>query len=389
MRSRQGVARAASIAALLSATLVAASCARAGPVEAETAAGLTIAAEPVVTGLEHPWGLAFLPDGDMLVTERPGRLRLVSDGSLVAEPVSGVPRVWARGQGGLLDVAVGPDFAENGEVFLSYSEPGEGGAGTAVARGRLVREGDGGRLEDVEVIFRQQPKLGGGVHFGSRIVVGRDGTLFVTLGERGQKPLAQDLSTHMGKVVRIDPDGSVPADNPFVGQPNARPEIWSYGHRNPQGATLHPDTGELWTVEHGARGGDEINIPKPGVNHGWPVITYGVDYSGATIGIGTEAPGMAQPHHHWDPSIAPSGLAFYTGDLVPAWQGDLFVGALRGQMLVRLDLDDERRIVGEERLFEGALGRVRDVRQGPDGALWLLTDEPDGSLVRVAPAEQS
>ncbi|HUG61707.1 MAG TPA: PQQ-dependent sugar dehydrogenase [Methylomirabilota bacterium] len=355
--------------------------------EARTDAGGVLFTEQAVTGLEHPWSLAFLPDGDMLVTERSGRLQWIAGDDYSLTPVDGVPAVAARGQGGLLDVVLGPDFSDDGEIFLSYAEAGEGGAGTAVARARLVRENGAARLDDVTVIFRQLPKVAGGVHFGSRIVVSPDKRLFVTLGERGQKPLAQDLSTHMGKVVRIERDGSIPADNPFVGQAGALPEIWSYGHRNPQGAALHPKTGELWTVEHGARGGDEINRPKAGVNHGWPIITYGVDYSGARIGIGTEAPGMAQPVHYWDPSIAPSGMAFYDGDLMPDWNGDIFVGALRGQVLVRLELDDAGNVVDEERLFEGDLGRIRDVRAGPDGALWLLTDHADGSLVRVAPEE--
>ncbi|MBB4301131.1 glucose/arabinose dehydrogenase [Rhodobium orientis] len=340
----------------------------------------------VASGLEHPWSLAFLPDGAMLVTERPGRLRLVLDGSLVDAPVSGVPKVYASGQGGLLDVVPSPDFADSNLIYMSYAERGDGGAGTAVARARLVREGSSARLEDVEVIFRQQPKTTTSHHFGSRLVFARDGNLFATLGERGQRPLAQDLSTHNGKVVRIAPDGSVPNDNPFVGTDGARPEIWSYGHRNPQGATLHPETGELWTVAHGARGGDEVNIPMSGRNYGWPVISYGRHYSGARIGVGTHKEGMEQPVYYWDPSIAPSGAAFYDGDLFPDWKGSLFVGALKFQLLARLDVKDGK-IVGEERMFEGAFGRIRDVRSGPDGAIWLLTDEANGQLLRVAPAE--
>ncbi|MCW2305797.1 PQQ-dependent sugar dehydrogenase [Rhodobium gokarnense] len=360
----------------------------AAPAAAETfrTDDYTVDVSTVASGLEHPWSLAFLPDGTMLVTERPGRLRLVVDRTLVDAPVSGVPDVYASGQGGLLDVVPAPDFADSNLIFLSYAERGDGGAGTAVARARLVREGMSARLEDVEVIFRQQPKTTTSRHFGSRLVFAPDGMLFVTLGERGQRPLAQDLSTHNGKVVRIVPDGSVPDDNPFVGTAGARPEIWSYGHRNPQGAALNPETGELWTVAHGARGGDEVNIPKAGRNYGWPVISYGRHYSGQKIGVGTHKEGMEQPVYYWDPSIAPSGAAFYDGDLFPEWKGDLFVGALKFQLLSRLDVEDGR-VASEERMFEGAFGRIRDVRSGPDGAIWLLTDEANGQLLRVAPAE--
>lgn len=341
--------------------------------------------ETVVEGLEHPWGMAFLPDDAMLITERPGRLRIVAGGKLLNEPVAGVPKVAARGQGGLLDVALDPDFAGNRLVYLSYAESGERGSGTAVARGRLVRDGATARLEDVDVIFRQQPKVDSGRHFGSRLVFAPDGNLFVTLGERGRRERAQNLKTHFGKVARIAPDGSVPGDNPFVGRNGFLPEIWSYGHRNQQGATLHPDTGELWTVEHGAAGGDEINRPQAGLNYGWPIISYGRHYSGAKIGVGTAKSGMEQPLHYWDPSIAPSGLAFSTGKLFPKWKGDLFVGALRAQLLSRLDVENGK-IVGEERLFEERFGRIRDVREGPKGALWLLIDDTEGTLLRVTPA---
>jgi glucose/arabinose dehydrogenase len=332
----------------------------------------------VASGLEHPWGLAFLPDGRMLVTERPGRLRLVSPEGRLSDPLGGVPRVAASGQGGLLDVALDPGFARNRLVYLSYAEPGAGGAGTAVARGRL---GDG-RLEEVEVIYRQEPKLSGGIHFGSRLVFSRDGHLFVTQGERGRAERAQDLTVGQGKLVRIRPDGRVPDDNPFVGRQGARPEIWSYGHRNVQGATLHPETGQLWTVEHGARGGDELNRPERGKNYGWPVISYGVEYSGAPIGEGTRKPGMEQPVHYWDPSIGPSGLSFYTGDRFPQWRGDLFTGALISGQLVRLDMQGDR-VGREERIDLG--DRVRDVRQGPDGLLYLLTDNPRGRILRLDP----
>jgi glucose/arabinose dehydrogenase len=336
-------------------------------------------------GLVFPWGLAFLPDGRLLVTERPGRMRLVGKDRLSA-PLAGVPKVRVADQGGLLDVALGPDFASSKLVYVSYAEQREGGGtATTVARAKLVLEGDGGRLEDVTVLFRQQPGTLGGRHFGSRLVFARDGNLFVTLGERGQSEKAQDLGTHYGKVVRIRPDGTVPDDNPFVGKAGVRPEIWSYGHRNAQAAALHPVTGKLWTIEHAARGGDELNIPLPGRNYGWPVITYGRDYSGAKIGEGTAKAGMEQPVYYWDPSIAPSGMAFYTGDLLPEWKGNLLVGALRGQALHRLVLDGER-VVGEEVLLRSLGERIRDVRNGPDGALWLLTDSPQGRVLRIVPA---
>jgi glucose/arabinose dehydrogenase len=338
--------------------------------------------ETVAGGLEHPWGLAFLPDGRMLVTERPGRLRTVDRQGMVSKPVSGVPEVLARGQGGLLDVALDPRFADNRLVYLSYAEPGAGGvAGTAVARGRLGE----GRLEEVQVIYRQQPKVSGSAHFGSRLVFANDGTLFVTQGERfNYSDGAQDLSLGFGKIVRIRPDGSVPQDNPFVGRPGARPEIWSYGHRNVQGAALHPETGRLWTVEHGARGGDELNRPEAGKNYGWPVISYGVHYSGLKIGEGTAKPGMEQPLYYWDPVIAPSGMIFYTGAAFQEWKGDILIGSLRPGLLVRLRLEAGR--VAQEIRYLGDLGeRIRDVRQGPDGLLYLLTDNSDGRILRVLP----
>jgi glucose/arabinose dehydrogenase len=339
--------------------------------------------ETVARGLEHPWALAFLPDGRMLVTERPGRLRIVGRDGRVSEPLAGVPQVLARGQGGLLDVALDPRFADNRLVYLSYAEPGAGGtAGTAVARGRLGE----GRLEDVRVIYQQQPKVRGAAHFGSRVVFARDGTLFVTQGDRfASRDGAQDLSVGIGKIVRINPDGSVPRDNPFVGRAGARSEIWSYGHRNVQSAALHPQTGQLWTVEHGARGGDELNRPEAGKNYGWPVITYGVDYSGARIGEGTAKPGMEQPVYYWDPVIAPSGMTFYTGDAFRDWKGSLFIGSLDPGLLVRLTLKDGR-VAREERYLADLGERIRDVRQGPDGLLYLLTDSGDGCVLRVLPA---
>ena len=339
--------------------------------------------ETVARGLEHPWAVAFLPDGRMLVTERPGRLRIVERDGRISDPLAGVPQVLARGQGGLLDVALDPRFADNRLVYLSYAEPGAGGtAGTAVARGRLGQ----GRLEDVRVIYQQQPKVRGAAHFGSRLVFARDGTLFVTQGDRFvYRDGAQDLSVGIGKIVRINPDGSVPRDNPFVGRAGARPEIWSYGHRNVQSAALHPRTGQLWTVEHGARGGDELNRPEAGKNYGWPVITYGVDYSGARIGEGTAKPGMEQPVYYWDPVIAPSGMTFYTGDALPDWKGSLFIGSLDPGLLVRLTLKDGR-VAREERYLADLGERIRDVRQGPDGLVYLLTDSGDGRVLRVLPA---
>lgn len=338
--------------------------------------------ETVTEGLEHPWSVAFLPDGGYLVTERAGRLRQIdASGRLLPEPVEGLPTIRQHGQGGLLDVVLHPDFSANRLVYISFAEPGDGGFGTAVARGRL----DGNRLEDTEVIFRMRPKTTAGRHFGSRLVFDRDGYLFITLGDRGDRPRAQALDDHIGTLIRLHDDGRVPADNPFVGRDDALPEIYSFGHRNLQGATLEPVTGRLWTHEHGPQGGDEINLPEPGVNYGWPVITYGVNYFiGTAIGEGTSKPGMAQPLYYWTPSIAPSGMAFYDGDAFPEWQGDLFVGSLKFRLLARLEIRDGK-VAHEERLLADRLGRIRDVRQGPDGLLYLLTDARDGRLVRLAP----
>jgi aldose sugar dehydrogenase len=336
----------------------------------------------VAKGLEHPWSLAFLPDGRMLVTERSGRLRYVAQGA-VSEPIAGVPRVYAEGQGGLLDVILDPAFDKNSTIYLSYAEAGvEGTNGTAVARARL----DGQVLRDLKVIFRQQPKVASKHHFGSRLVFARDGNLFVTTGERNsERNKAQDLGTHLGKIIRITRDGGVPQDNPFVGRAGALAEIWSYGHRNAQGATLHPDTGQLWEIEHGPRGGDEINLPQAGKNYGWPVITYGREYSGEKVGEGiTAKEGMEQPVHYWVPSIAPSGMAFHDGRGHPGWKGQLFVGALAAAQLVRLEVEPGGKILHEERYAIGK--RVRDVREGPDGALYLATDEDAGEILRVVPA---
>ncbi|MGI9424575.1 MAG: PQQ-dependent sugar dehydrogenase [Hyphomicrobiaceae bacterium] len=341
----------------------------------------------IAKGLVNPWGMQFLPDGRIIITERPGAIRIIDKDGTVSKPLNGAPKVLARGQGGMLDVALTPDFATSRTLFISFSEP-RGGArsGTSIARARLVGSTGGDRLEDLRVIFRQQPASGGGLHFGSRLAIAPDGKLFVTLGERGRKFMAQDAKTHFGKVVRINPDGSVPSDNPFVGQGGSQPHLWSIGHRNPQAAAIHPQTGKLWTVEHGARGGDEINIPQSGRNYGWPVITYGRDYSGAKIGVGTRRAGMEQPVYYWDPSIAPSGMAFYSSDRFPQWQGSLFVGALRARHLARLVLDGNK-VVAEEVLLENVGSRIRDVRQGPDGAIYVLTDSRNGRLLRVEPAK--
>jgi glucose/arabinose dehydrogenase len=335
-----------------------------------------------ITGdLEHPWSLAFLPDGAMLVTERPGRLRVVRDGKLEPRPVEGLPRIAEHGQGGLLDVAPHPRFAENRLVYVSYAGPGDGGVSTDVARGRFT----GTRLDDVQVIFRELPKTGTGLHFGSRLVFDRAGFLYITLGDRGEMARAQKPDDHAGSVIRLHDDGRVPADNPFVGKPGWKPEKYTLGNRNMQGAALHPVSGVLWTHEHGPQGGDEVNVIRAGVNYGWPVITYGVNYGiGTKIGEGASKPGMAQPVHVWVPSIAPSGMAFYTGEKFPRWKGDLFVGALKDRMLVRLRLDGEK-VVKEERMLQGALGRIRDVRNGPDGFLYLVTDESPGVVARLEP----
>ena len=338
--------------------------------------------QTIAKGLEHPWSLAFLPDKRMLVTERPGRLRVVGPDGRVSEPLTGVPQVYASGQGGLLDVALSPTFDQDRLVYLSFAESGEGGAGTAVARGRLGERG----LENTQVIWRQQPKVGGSNHWGSRIVFRPDGTLFVTLGERfNYSERAQDLSATLGKVVRINPDGSAPRDNPFVNRTGALPEIWSYGHRNVQAAALHPETGQLWTVEHGARGGDELNHPEAGKNYGWPVISYGTHYSFLKIGEGTAKPGMEQPVYYWDPVIAPSGMVFYTGDLFAGWKNNVLIGSLTPGLLVRLVMKDGK-VAQEERYLGDLRERIRDVRQASDGSLYLLTDARNGQIFRVTPA---
>ena len=340
-------------------------------------------AEEWARGLEHPWGIEFLPDGRALVTERPGRLRLISSTGQVSAPLTGVPSVFAQGQGGLLDVALDPNFASNSTIYLSFAEPGAGGAGTAVARARLTDTG----LQDLRVIYRQSPKVAGDGHFGSRLVFARDGRLFITQGDRqGYRDRAQDLSMGQGKIMRVTTDGTAPADNPFVNRSDAQAEIWSYGHRNVQGATLHPTTGQLWTVEHGAAGGDELNHPERGKNYGWPVITYGRDYSGASIGEGTAKAGMEQPVYYWDPVIAPSGMTFYLADAIPGWKGSVLIGALSPGGLVRLELTNGR--VTKEERYLGDLGeRIRDVTVGPDGFVYVITDSGNGRVFRVRPVQ--
>lgn len=351
----------------------------------DTSAG-RLTANVVAEGLNHPWALGFLGDGRFLVTERSGQLRVVADG-VVGPLIEGVPNVVAEGQGGLLDLALAPDFETSGRIYLSYAEPAadaglQRGTGTAVMAATLVLDGESGRLEDQSVIFRMNNFNNSNRHFGSRIAIGSDGNLFVTLGDRGDMERAQDPQDLAGGVVRIAPDGSIPADNP---KPEGWNEaFWSIGHRNPQGATVRPEDGVLFTVEHGARGGDEVNRPQAGKNYGWPVITYGRDYSGLAIGEGTEKEGLEQPLHFWDPSISPSGLDFYDGDLISGWQGDLLAGGLSGNVLVRIDLEGDA-VQAVESLFEGQLGRIRDVRVGADGAIYLVTDAANGQLIRVAP----
>jgi len=340
----------------------------------------------LATGLEHPWAVEPLPNGDLLVTERPGRMRIVTADGDIGEPIEGVPEVETGEQAGLLDVALGPDFETDRMIYWSFSEPRDGGNATSVARG--VLSDDGRRLEQVEVIFRAMPAYDGLLHFGSRLAFHpEDGTLFITLGERSDlvmRPQAQDLDSHMGKVIRINPDGSVPADNPFIDEANAMPEIWTLGHRNVQ-ASAFDEQNRFWIVEHGPQGGDELNLIERGKNYGWPVVTYGEEYSGEPIaGSVTQLEGYEQPVYYWDPVIAPSGAEFYSGDAFPEWKGSLFVGSLKDMLLVRLELEDDR-VVGEEHLLTERGQRVRDVREGPDGALYVVTDEADGELWKIAP----
>jgi glucose/arabinose dehydrogenase len=348
---------------------------------------VAVHAQSIAGGLENPWGLDFLPGGEAIVTERPGRIRILSRDGQLSEPLDGVPEVLARGQGGLLDIVAAPDFATSSLIFFSFSQPGRGGAGTAVARAKLVRDGSTAGLDDVEVIFSMAKKTRTSHHFGSRLVFAPDGTLFITTGDRGDRQRAQDMQDHAGSIIRVNTDGSIPADNPSPDGARHLPEIWSKGHRNAQGATWDPVLGGLLTVEHGDRGGDEVNHPEAGKNYGWPVISYGVSYSGKKIGKGTEAPGYEQPLFYWDPSIAPSGLASYQGDMFPEWKGDLIVGSLKFELVSRLDRDENGKILDEERMFEGEFGRIRDINVAPDGSIWLLTDESDGQIIRLSRAD--
>lgn len=341
-----------------------------------------IIVETIATGLEHPWGVEVLPDGAYLVTERPGGLRIVKNGR-VSEPFGALPGLVVGGQGGLLDVALANDFAQSGTIFLSFSQAGEGGAGTAIARAKLVRDGETASLEDVEIIFSMPGKTGRGQHFGSRIVQDTDGSIYFSIGDRGDGGRAQDMFDHAGAILRINADGSIPDDNPYADAKAAKPELWSKGHRNPQGMDIDPQTGVLFTVEHGARGGDEINQPRPGRNYGWPEISYGRHYSGAKIGVGTQADGFEQPIYYWDPSIAPGGMTVYRGSMFPEWDGDFLVAALKDQMLVRLERDENGSVTGGENMFPGQYGRIREVKTAPDGSIILLTDESDGAILRI------
>jgi glucose/arabinose dehydrogenase len=370
---------------VLCGALIAAAIASAADAVYPSSAG-NLAVQTVATGLAHPWSLAFLPDGRILVTERPGRMRLVTQNGQLSPPLANVPKVFAVSQGGLLDVIPDRGFAQNRTIYFSYAEPFNGGGRTALARARLD-DSEAPRLTDVKVIYRQYGPPSHGNHFGSRIVQAMDGTLFVTNGEHfTDRDMAQTLDNDLGKIVRITTDGTAPPDNPFANKPGARPEVWSYGHRNPQGLALNPADGKLWEQEHGARGGDEINIIQKGHNYGWPRVSYGVNYDGTPVGTGkTKMEGVDDPRWHWTPSIAPSGMAFYTGDLFPTWKGSLFNGALKSQLLSRLELKGDA-VVKEERLLQALNERIRDVRQGPEGALYLLTDSASGRILRVVPA---
>lgn len=340
--------------------------------------------QQVAAGLKFPWGMAFLPDGDILVTERIGQLRIISPNGQVSDPIQGLPEVFFKQQGGLLDVALDPEFSKNRLIYLSYAEPEDHRASTAVARGELIH----GQLKNLQVIFRQLPKTADGIHFGSRLVFAHDGNLFITLGDRGSRAHdAQQLDNYFGKIIRVRPDGAVPSDNPFVKNPQAKPEIWSYGHRSIQGAAIHPKTGELWIHEHGPKGGDEINIPQPGKNYGWPLACYGSHYDDTPIKDEHAEQGFEEPIRYWTPSIAPSGMAFYTGNQFPAWRSNLFIGALAGKHIARLSADGNK-ITHEEQLLMNT-ARFRDIKQSPDGTLYLLTDDINGKLLKIIPGTQS
>jgi glucose/arabinose dehydrogenase len=378
------VAAALTAAIVLTASLLIATGARGENTSFASSAG-PLEVQTVATGLVNPWALAFLPDGRMLVTERPGRMRLVTPEGQLSPPLKGVPEVWASGQGGLHDVILDRSFAQNSTIYFCFAERDGNGGRTTVASAAL--DSKQMRLEALSIIFRQQGPLSSGNHYGCRIAQASDGNLFVALGEHfAYRNEAQNLGNHLGKIIRIAPDGSAPRDNPFAGRDDAKSEIWSFGHRNAQGLAINPLTGELWETEHGPRGGDEVNIIGRAKNYGWPVIGYGIDYSGAKIHDSTARSGMEQPIKYWVPSIAPSGMAFYTANLFPKWSGSLFTGALAGRMLVRLSLDGNT-VTGEERLLQNLNERIRDVRQGPDGALWLLTDSSSGRILRVSPAK--
>jgi aldose sugar dehydrogenase len=382
--SRRPLVRAS---ALIVAAIMPVAASHAQQTGAPAAPKTAIAVEVVAKGLDNPWGMQFLPDGRMLVTERPGTMRLVSKDGKLSDPIKGVPKVVDGGQAGLLDVLLATDFETSSIIYLSYSEPRDDGRnGTSVMRAKLTLADVGGALSDTNVIFRQEPAFAGQHHFGSRLVWGKDGTLFITTGDRfSERDSAQDLGTHLGKVIRINADGSVPKDNPFVGRENARPEIWSYGHRNIQGAALDPDTGLLWTTEHGAQGGDELNATMPGKNYGWPIISWGINYDDTKIGEGLTAKGgLEQPVYYWNPSIATSGLVFYTGDLFKDWKGNILTGGLAGTVVERLVLKDGK-VVAMEALLGDRGDRIRDVRQGLDGAIYVLTDHSDGKLLRIVP----
>ena len=335
--------------------------------------------ETVVQGLSRPWGMAFLPDGDILVTERTGNLRLIKNGKLLAKPVSGLPAIRQHGQGGLLDIVLHPDFETNHLVYLAYAGKTLRGYGTEVLRARLADK----RLEDVNIIFKALPKSRGGRHFGGRLLFTNDNRLLITLGDRGDRPRAQDLNDHAGSLIRLNEDGSIVKDNPFVDKAGVRGEIYSYGHRNIQGITKDLNSNLIWIHEHGPQGGDEINLIKAGANYGWPVITYGVNYgTGTKIGEGTHKEGMEQPVYQWTPSIAPSGMTFYDGEEFPQWRGNLLVGSLKFGLLIRLVVKNQE-VIHEERLLGNRYGRIRDVRQGPDGLIYLLTDQEQGSILRL------